>query len=205
MTKSPSIAEMHSPYFVQRVSIGNELAGRSRQDVFSQICKNRRVLHIGCADWPITNVQNSLHVQLENVCAHLDGFDIHVESLDMLRPHVKGSLYSDWNDITGQYDVILIPEVLEHVPDVKSFLEKIDSINAGDIILTVPDAFQCARRHFEYQEQGEEFIEIVHPDHNFWYTPYTIKNTITKYTSWKIDGLWFFNNISILAVINKQR
>lgn len=205
MTKSPSIAEMHSPYFVQRVSVGKELAGRSRQDVFSQICKNRRVLHVGCADWPITNVLNSLHVQLEKVCAQLDGFDIHLEALDMLRPHVKGSLFNDWNDITGQYDVILIPEVLEHVPDVKSFLERVDSINASDIILTVPDAFQCARRHFEYQAQTEEFIEVVHPDHNCWYTPYTIKNTIAKYTSWKVDGLWFFNNISILAVISKQR
>mgnify|MGYP002685478267 CR=1 FL=1 len=105
----------------------------------------------------------------------------------------------------NEFELVVSNHVVEHVPDVKSFLEKIDSMNAGDIILTVPDAVQCARRHFEYQEQGEEFIEIVHPDHNCWYTPYTIKNTITKYTSWKIDGLWFFNNISILAVINKQR
>jgi hypothetical protein len=36
-----------------------------------------------------------------------------------------------------------------------------------------------------------------------WFTPYTLYNVITKHTDWNVDGLWFFNGISILAACSK--
>lgn len=47
------------------------------------------------------------------------------------------------------------------------------------------------------------FVEVVHPDHNCWYTPYTFRNTIAKYTSWNPGTMWFFNNISLLGLFLK--
>jgi len=44
---------------------------------------------------------------------------------------------------------------------------------------------------------------VVHPDHNVWYTPYTFANTIRKYSGLKVERMWFFNNISILALLSK--
>ena len=32
----------------------------------------------------------------------------------------------------------------------------------------------------------DEFVEIVHPDHNCWYSPYTLKNQIEKYSNLKV-------------------
>jgi hypothetical protein len=93
--------------------------------------------------------------------------------------------------------------VLEHVPNVEQFLQQLDAVQAAHVILTVPDAFQCMKRHFDYVGDSETFVEVVHPDHNCWYTPYTLTSTLKKYTPWTVDGLWFFNNISLLAITSR--
>jgi hypothetical protein len=194
----------HHPYFVQKVWVGDELVGRSRNDVFRQICTGRRVLHVGCVDWPITDPANNLHVFLDTCCSSLDGFDIHADAFTSLRPHVRGALYSEWPEISGEYDIVLIPEVMEHVANVGDFLRKVDSVRAGSVVLTVPDAFQCARGHFDYDATSKTFVEVVHPDHNCWYTPYTLQSTISKFTNWSIQGIWFFNQISLLLIASKS-
>jgi hypothetical protein len=198
-----ALERQHAPYFVQKVIVGRELIGRPRVEVLQQICQGRRVLHVGCVDWPITDPKSSLHVQLDGACAHLDGFDVHPEAFDELRPHVRGRFFSDWSRVTDRYDLILAPEVLEHVGDVEGFLHQLDAVHAPNVILTVPDAYQCMRRHFDYVQESETFVEVVHPDHNCWYTPYTLTSVIRKYTDWKIDGVWFFNHISLMAILTK--
>ena len=202
--RSP-LEERHDPYFVQRVRVSSDVISHSRLEVFKKLCTGQRVLHIGCADWPITDPATSLHLQLEPHCASLDGFDIHAEALAALRPHARGGLYSRFEDLTGQYDLVLVPEVMEHVSDVAAFLAQLNTLDAPTIVLTVPDAYQCRERHFDYLETSQTFIEIVHPDHNCWYTPYTLSNVIAKYTPWRIDGIWFFNRISLLTLLSTQK
>lgn len=201
---SSGLEARHDPYFVQKVLVGKELIGRSRLDVFAQLCKGKRVLHMGCADWPITDPKTSLHLALEPYCAQLDGFDVQKEALVSLAPHSKGRLFSDLTEITDAYDLVLVPEVMEHVPDVAGFLSELDALNSPHYVITVPDAYQCRQRHFDFVEGPETFVEVVHPDHNCWYTPYTFSNVIRKYTPWHLDGLWFFNGISLLAVLSKH-
>lgn len=202
---SSPLESLHAPYFVQKTIVSRELAGRSRLDVFAQLCKGRRVLHVGCVDWPITDVRNSLHVQLDPHCVALDGLDVHPEGFDALRPHLRGKLCSDWAQVDEEYDLVLAPEVLEHVADVGGFLRQLDGVRAPHFVLTVPDAFSCFRGHFDYVQEGETFVEVVHPDHNCWYTPYTFSNVVRKYTDWRIDGLWFFNRMSLLMIASRPR
>lgn len=204
MHKKQSIETRHSPYFVQRVEVSAALKGLGRLDVFKHFCQGKRVLHIGCADWPITDVANSLHLALEPHCAVLDGFDIHQEALDMLVPYTKGQLYSRFEDLTANYDLVLVPEVLEHISDTATFLGQLESLNAPHFLISVPDAYQCRERHFDYVAETQTFVEIVHPDHNVWYTPYTLFNTIKKYCQMNTEKMWFFNEISILALLAKQ-
>lgn len=195
----------HDAYFVQKLWVGDELVGQSRFEVFRQICANRRVLHVGCVDWPITDVENNLHLFLDRHCAVLDGFDVHDEAFPALQPRVKGRLFSRWEQVCDAYDVVLVPEVLEHVPNVAEFLAAIDAVSASHVVLTVPDAYQCFRRHFDYDHGSKTFVEVVHPDHNNWYTPYTLSNTLAKYTNWQLQGMWFFNGISLLTIVTKPR
>lgn len=195
---------MHAPYFLQRIEVGSELAQLGRLDVLTGLCKGKRVLHVGCADWPITDPRTSLHVALEAHCAHLDGLDIHEEALEQLAPYVKGNLFTSFDQVTASYDVVLVPEVLEHVADVEGFLAQLEAVDASCFLISVPDAFQCRQRHFDYIAEDSTFLEAVHPDHNVWYTPYTFANTIRKYSSLHLDRMWFFNRISLLALLSKQ-
>ena len=55
-----------------------------------------------------------------------------------------------------------------------------------------------------YLNDTQTFVEVVHPDHNCWYTPFTLSNTIKKYTPWNIDGMWFFNAISLFTLASKR-
>ncbi len=201
------LARQHAPYFVQAVQVSSALQGFSRLDVFSQFCAGRRVLHVGCVDWPITNPKQSLHVQLARHCAQLDGFDIHAEGFELLRPELpEGSrLFSDWAEVTEPYDIVLVPEVMEHVPDVQGFLAQLDRVQAGHFVITVPDAYSCFAAHFEHLPDQNTLVEVVHPDHNCWYTPYTFSNVLRKYTPWQLNALYFFNRISLLAVASRSQ
>lgn len=194
----------NAPYFVQRVNISNELAGLNRGAVLSTFCAGKRVLHVGCADWPITNIKTSLHLALEPVCAQLDGVDPHTEALEQLAPHVKGRLFASLDEVSEPYDLVLVPEVMEHVPNVSDFLAQLQAVDAKAFLISVPDAYQCRGRHFDYLTDSETFVEVVHPDHNVWYTPYTFANTIQKYSALRLEQMWFFNRISLLALLSKE-
>jgi len=200
---SSPLERIHAPYFLQRVPVGSELASLDRMEVFASLLSGQRVLHVGCADWPITDPRTSLHVRLEAHCARLDGLDPHGEALEQLRPFVKGQLFTDFAQVTDRYDVVLVPEVMEHVPDVSDFLGRIEAVDAGLFLISVPDAFQCRARHFDYVPETETFLEGVHPDHNVWYTPYTFANTLRKYSGLELQRMWFFNRISLLALLSK--
>jgi mannosyltransferase OCH1-like enzyme len=194
----------HDPYFVQKVSVSTELVGLGRMELFGSLCAGKRVLHVGCADWPITDPKTSLHLALEPLCAHLDGVDPHTEALEQLAPYAKGRLFGSLDQVTDSYDVVLCPEVMEHVPDVAGFLAQLEAIDAATFLISVPDAFQCRNRHFDYVEGEQTFVEVVHPDHNVWYTPYTFANTIRKYSGLSVEKMWFFNRISLLALMTKS-
>lgn len=201
--KGSQLEKIHAPYFLQRVEVSSEVAGMGRLEVLQHLCSGKRVLHVGCADWPITDLNASLHLALQPHCAVLDGVDPHTEALDMLRPHVTGQLFSTIGEAQGQYDVVLVPEVLEHVADVEGFLGELEAVNASVYLISVPDAFQCRLRHFDYVSETETFFEAVHPDHNVWYTPYTFANTLRKYSGLELQRMWFFNHISLLSLLSK--
>lgn len=182
----------HKEYFVQRSVVGTEF--KSRMDLFKKFIENKKVLHVGFVDWPITNPNKSLHLNLKDYCTRLDGYDINVEGAEFLKVE-NGDIYHDWNLVPNDYDVILVPEVIEHVPDVRVFIQQIFS-KSGIVIITAPCAFQL-QHHFE---NSTEFLEAVHPDHNCYYSPYTLKNVIEKYSNRKVSTMHWVERQSIVAV-----
>lgn len=186
----------HDPYFVQVVDVNASFKQKHRLEFLAPLCLGKKILHVGFVDWPITDPKHSLHLQLSRIVPKIDGFDVNQEGAEML--HVpNGKQYFKWDDIPDeQYDIILCTEVIEHVDNVKDFLQKMDRFG-GDLVITAPCAYSC-RSFFEQKEDA--FYEVVHPDHNVWYSPYTLKNTIEKYSSRKVTGLYFINHISIAAI-----
>jgi Mannosyltransferase OCH1 and related enzymes len=191
--------------FMQRVPVSTELEQLSRADVLRSLCAGQRVLHIGCADWPITDPAHSLHIALDPICSQLDGLDTNVDALEALRPHVKGKLFADFSQVTDSYDVVLVPEVMEHVPDIAAFLSKLEALESPLFLISVRDAFQSRANSFEYDSETGTFIENVPPEHNVWYTPYTFSNTLRKFSGLELQRMWFFDQTSLLALLSRPQ
>lgn len=159
----------------------------NRFEFFKQICDGKNVIHFGCNDWPIFKPDYNLHIFLSKVTKSIHGFDVDLEGIEHLRVFVNQPYFSNFNDLNGnKYDVCIVPETIEHVDNVRTFLEGIESVDAQVFYITAPNCF--SKRHINRNHyQNDLFIEVVHPDHNYWFSPYTLKNVIEKYTSLKVD------------------
>lgn len=141
-----------------------------RRAFFADRCRGRQVLHVGCADVPVFDPDTNLHVHLARFAEHLDGLDTSVEGLQVLEKHVAGDYYDAASLVRGEYDVVLAPEVIEHVPDAHAFLKEIFSIKATTYLVTAPHLAWFR----EMRSEPGVFHERVHPDHKAWYSPYTL-------------------------------
>lgn len=142
----------------------------NRFDYIINACRGKRVLHIGCSDDGLTRERFAsgqlLHQRLDQV-ARVRGIDI--TGLDLLREYGFSDLLC--LDICreipqGSYDVVVVPEVLEHLSNPGLALDNIAQIDAGEIIFSVPAA------RFRFSE---------HPDHNFYFTEKSIKTLLRKH------------------------
>lgn len=184
-----------SDYFTQRVQCDTSLQRNGRASIFRALCEGKRVLHIGCADYPVFDPANNLHLFLQQHC-EIHGVDW---ELDAIRPHC---IYPVYKEIPKDqsWDLVIVPEVLEHVTNAGDFLKELDEIDTKHYVITVPDAYSCAS-HF--RDKGEYFEEVVHPDHKCWYSPYTLQKAIQSSTGWTIDKLALINHISVMAMCTK--
>lgn len=178
-----------------------------RLPCFINFVKNSdSVLHVGCADWPITNENNNLHIQLFSINNYVDGYDINKDSIEKMKTMKcleNAKLYYELPD--KKYKIILIPEVIEHVNNVEDFLLSFLKCISEDteILITAPNAF-CDEHYNRNQEIQGKYVELVHPDHNCWYSPYTLANTIRKvYKNVTLKEIGTFENKTMVFCLFK--
>ncbi len=182
LTRKPKYKQFGN-FWIQKVETETVV---NRFNFFKEVCKNKTVLHFGCTDWPIFKAENNLHIKLSKYTKTLHGFDIDLEGIANLKKYVNQDYFSSFENIENiNYDVCLIPETIEHVDNVRIFLEGISKINAKKFLITAPNCF--SKENISRNFYGKDFfIEVVHPDHNCWYSAYTLKNQIEKYASLKV-------------------
>ncbi|WP_418637846.1 hypothetical protein [Winogradskyella sp.] len=188
--------QKHAVFWTQEVSFTSI---PDRFKFFKDLCKDKSVLHLGCTDWPIFDPSYNLHIKLAKVTSLLHGFDIDKEGIANLKNYVDQPYYSDFKELNNQqYDICLVPETIEHVDDVRTFLEGLSTVNAGEFYITAPNCF--AKVHMERNFYSKDkIIEVVHPDHNCWYSPYTLKNQIQKYSNLKVTEVFLLNDDSMVC------
>lgn len=103
------------------------------------------------------------------MCKTLHGLDNSSDGLKILWNYGFGNLIE--MDIEKEfpkyfYDVVVIPEVLEHLSNPGAALDNICSIESDEFIFSVPSAFL-------------RFSE--HPDHNFYFTEKSIRKLLEKH------------------------
>jgi hypothetical protein len=150
------------------------------------ICRNKRVLHIGCCDHTrlikqkIDN-RDWLHGLITECSEYTVGIDIDANAVSEAQ-RLSGLDNIFVGDITSadaveairsrRFDLALFGEVVEHISNPVAFLQRFRE-NYGDIVehivITVPNAFRAGNVKGAFRN-----TETINSDHRFFFTPYTI-------------------------------
>jgi 2-polyprenyl-3-methyl-5-hydroxy-6-metoxy-1,4-benzoquinol methylase len=161
-----------------------------REKLLLNLCRDKKVLHIGCADTGLLEerilTHKLLHSKLMNVTKKLWGIDLDLKSIATLRQlGVNNLLCADAERLNfvkelkeHTFDVILGGELIEHLNNPGLFLRSCIQLlrNDGILILTTPNAFRFINFLTIFFNK-----EIIHPDHNFWFSATSLKTILMKH------------------------
>jgi 2-polyprenyl-3-methyl-5-hydroxy-6-metoxy-1,4-benzoquinol methylase len=172
----------------------------NRKEYVVDYCKSKSVLHIGCVGSGSVEERiqdgSHLHRRLSRVTRSLIGLDINAEGIAaMQRAGFDNCLVGDIErdgidpELVKGIDVILVPEVLEHLSNPGRFLDHLKKMNCpGDIVFSVPNAFSY-RTHSYLRNLG---VEFVHPDHHFYFSPITLRTFFKKHGFSTISQILYY-------------
>ncbi|RPI32271.1 MAG: methyltransferase domain-containing protein [Chloroflexota bacterium] len=161
-----------------------------RQEFIVEYAAGKNVLHLGCVDEGLTEQKYRagmlLHDRLQRVAKTLYGVDIDKAGLDWMRAHGCSNLiHADIENVASipeiaqvEFDLILLPEVLEHLNNPGRFLASVRPLfrPQTELIITVPNS--SGLTHLIPLYMGKEH---VHPDHNYWFSYHTLKGLVGKH------------------------
>lgn len=143
--------------------------------------------------------QTWLHAQIARVARRLVGVDISESGVRRARElGYEDSYAGDVEELSAvpfprlNYDLILVPDVIEHLANPGRFLAELRAIltDGADFILTTPSALSIRTLFYPLIR-----TEVVHPDHNFYYSPTTLatllrKNGLATREIWLYSSVW---------------
>ena len=203
LREAPSLIRRATPDFWHQEIPLTPVA--ERKEFLKSHSSHKIVLHVGCVDWPIFNSNDNLHLSISTVAASLDCLDPDLAGLQELQKHFSGgSYYSSATAIDRNkiYQLIIVPEVIEHVNNIQLFLQSLDQLQFHEIIITGP----YPRPDLFVQHSDVLFTETIHPDHKIWVSPYTLVNMVEQYTDWELTNVYLWATTASCGVrfIKKQ-
>jgi len=162
-----------------------------RQSFIAELCRGKDVLHLGCVDSGLMDEaiekDNFLQAKIAKVANTVIGVDNDVEGIAFLEKRKNDSekFYSldiekiNADTIKEKIDIVIAGEILEHLSNVGNFLKGMRELllrHKAKMVVTVPNAYSI--RHIKAVETGRE---IVHPDHNYYFSYVTIKALLQKF------------------------
>jgi len=180
---------------------------RSREEVITEIIKNKDVIHLGCSDHiPIIRekiaVNKWLHKLITENSGNCIGVDIDKESIDFVINElgftnvIHGNILTDdLKELSDkQWDYVVFGEILEHVNNPVEFLSTFRAKYGNNVkrfIITVPNIYNR-------KALGNmlKFKEAINSDHRFWFTPYTLSKVLVS-SGYMPENISFTNLISL--------
>lgn len=154
---------------------GFDLIGRGRAprrlDRLVELCRGRRVLHVGCCDH-LDLIRDKvaqgvyLHQQLVRSSTRCVGVDTNAEGIALLRDLGFDDVFVPSDMPDAEFDVCLLADVIEHVGDVVTFLREMRRHRFGELVVVTPNLFRLRN----WLSRGE----VVNTDHRYWFSPYTL-------------------------------
>lgn len=163
-----------------------------RVDFIKDVCRGKKVLHLGCTNFPYTAeaIANDmlLHFELREIASDLYGFDADAEGVAILEANGCNKLFVadlenlDEVEIDETFDIIIAGEMIEHLNNPGLFLNGIKRFMSADteLVITTINAY-CAMRFLVYFLRGKGGKnEPVHPDHVAYYSYRTLGLTLER-------------------------
>jgi len=182
-------------FFTQKLQVGD--IQTHSWAYCSDLCMDKKVLHIGCSDYPIFNLGTNMHLKLVDFASELHGCD--PNGLEELKGYYDGIYFKDIAEVDREYDVVLVPNIIEHLENPGALLKELFKIKFKQMFVLVPN--YSIYTQASYQEGV--FTERIHPDHFAWYSPYTLWNLFKKYMealgcTYELN---FFDNGSMISIL----
>lgn len=181
-----------------------EFESVQRVDLIKQLCAGKRVLHLGCTNYPYTqdaiDAGVLLHFDLERIAAEVCGIDADRAGIDILNAQgSKNLIQCDLESLNGcavgaPFDVILAGEVIEHLNNPGLFLNGLKRFMREDteLVVTTVNAY-CAMRFFHYGARGKGGrAEPTHPDHVAHYSYSTLKRLLERH-GFDVEHFYFYD------------
>jgi hypothetical protein len=175
-----------------------------RVEFIKKACVGKKVLHLGCTDYPFTKraIENNmlLHFEIEKTARELYGFDFDQKGIDVLTQAGGKNLFrADLEKLEDvkldeTFDVIIAGEMIEHLSNPGLFLRGIQRFMNKDtqLIITTINAYS-GMRFIIYGLRGKGGEnEPVHPDHVAYYS-YKTLNLVLEREKLKINEFVFYD------------
>lgn len=182
-------------FFTQKLVVG-EVAEHS-WEYCKKLSVGKKVLHIGCSDYPIFNKESNMHLYLAAFAKELHGCDI--DGIEQLKEHYNGIYFNSIQDADREYDVILVPNIIEHLINPGLMVKELFKIKFKQMFVLVPNYSVSNQAIYE----NGIFTERIHTDHYAWYSPYTLWNLFRK--PMEMAGatceMNFFDNKNMISIL----
>ena len=163
-----------------------------RVTFLKESCVGKKVLHLGCTDYPYTQeaIDNNrlLHFELGEIAGELYGFDFDEKGIEVLKNHGIENIFKadlenlDQVELDETFDVIVAGEMIEHLSNPGLFLKGIQRFMSKEtkLLITTINAYM-GMRFWVYGLRGKGGnFEPVHPDHVAYYSYSTLKLLIER-------------------------
>jgi hypothetical protein len=163
----------------------------TRIEKILELSKNKRVIHIGCADHlPLIKekIRNKkwLHGLLHETAEKCIGVDINQLAVDFIRTELGYKevycfdILSDNTLINddSHWDYMIFGEIIEHIDNPVAFMSQVREKYIGKvdkIIVTAPNIFNLLTI-----KDIRNNIENINTDHRYWFSPYTLTKVLTR-------------------------
>lgn len=175
-----------------------------RVQYIKEQCRGKKVLHLGCANYPYTeaSIENgtNLHFDLMDIASELYGFDYDQPGIDIFEQHgIKNIYRADAENLQDvplneTFDVIIAGEIIEHLSNPGLFLRGIQRFMNADtkLIVTTINAYG-GFRFLVYGFKGKSgWNEPVHLDHVAYYS-YSTLGLMARRANLKVNKFFFYD------------
>jgi len=175
-----------------------------RVDFIKDVCRGKKVLHLGCTNYPYTEdaIANNmlLHFELEKIAKVLYGFDFDDAGLELLTNAGSKQLFkADLENLESvpveeTFDIIIGGEMIEHLSNPGLFFRGIRRFMTQEtkLVITTVNAY-CAMRFLIYGLRGKGGRnEPVHPDHVSYYS-YKTLNLMLERQGLRMTEFYFYD------------